>query len=185
MRSTTILVLPGLAAALDIGLYFNDTCNNKGTGYVYCSNFDPGQCCSSSALTFRSVGLHGIPPVWNVEGGLYTSLNCQGAFARERSEGRTDICMKAQGTNWAKSGGYVFVNSSKKDMKDNAFTVIAGADKDKKKCNRPDTVVLSDGTEFDIAQLDEVAYAEMEILSLAAADITTAELSDKFVALKK
>ncbi|KXJ85245.1 hypothetical protein Micbo1qcDRAFT_112171, partial [Microdochium bolleyi] len=139
-------------SAIDTALFFNDSCSTWSVGWVYCSNTDPGECCSSDALTFRSVGFLQIPTVWNIEGDLYTSLSCQGPFSRAHSEGRTRICMKADGSNWAKSGGYVFV----------ASRTSSSSNKEKGgECRRPDTLVLADAAELDIAGLNADAYAEM------------------------
>jgi hypothetical protein len=141
--SQILLALASTAAAIDVYLFPGDNCQgNSGV----CRGLNPNTCCPGSVGNdLGSVGFYGIPTNWHLETRGHSGGQCNNVQERGYVSGVTWICL----TRFSYSGaGYSFTG---KKRGEGEFSQSA----------KMDSFLLEDGTEINIADLDESSIAEL------------------------
>ncbi|KAJ1323680.1 hypothetical protein MN608_10925 [Microdochium nivale] len=153
---TILLALVAAATAIDIRFYSSGNC---GGSYTTCPSATASRCCRAPAQRF-SVEFVGIPKAMRMRGTSFVGNNCQHAYQGADSAGRTSICLVGGSPH---SGASYKLLSKKRGT--NAVVSEEGVadDQGDEECARPDSLVLEDGTTFDLAELSETAYETMYV----------------------
>lgn len=143
----TFVSLVATASAVD--LYYHGTTNcDTGVAWVRCSNINPDTCCAYNAGIeyLGSIAIRGIVQGWNIQLRGYTGGgNCAGLSTITGNGGASHICKRGVYTGQ----GYNFVGKKRAEPAGNS------------ECQRPDTLGLPDGTEFDLAGLEDEDFRNM------------------------
>lgn len=144
-----------VASVSAIDLYFHTNNDCGGSNGLVCSNMNPNTCCGTSSTTqFQSVALRGIPSGWNLQLRGYTNGNCNQLQTISGNNGNNWICNRSNGFRYS-GVGWNFIG--KKRAEDSAAAAIESeAD-----CQRPDILVLADGTEYDISGLSDDDFTSL------------------------
>lgn len=142
-----ILGLFATASALDIHLFLGRGCTDNIT-HVICEDASPGRCCSGSPVQiFPSIGFFGIVESW--------SLQCRG-FAD--TCGRLMESQTASGVNFKcleggpfASTSYIFNGKKRADGSDESCTEY----------QKPNTLVLGDGSKYNITDMEDAPLTEL------------------------
>ncbi|KAH7376611.1 hypothetical protein B0T11DRAFT_294087 [Plectosphaerella cucumerina] len=148
------LTLLGSVSAVDIWLNFQTT-NCRGSGSVLCPGLEPNTCCSVPGRTgnpYTSVTVMHIPSVWNLDCRGHAGNYCGPIRELQTSNGRNTVCL---GRGPFGGGGYGFWNGRV------AATAESAAEGN---CTRPSIVSLGDGTQYDVADLNDDDFNEMILL---------------------
>ncbi|KAF5013634.1 hypothetical protein FDECE_361 [Fusarium decemcellulare] len=148
--SGAFLNLVAVASAIDLYAHSNGDCTgNAGV----CSNMNPNVCCGGPGGG-ASVAARGIPIGWLVELRAYNGGDCNNlASVRGSGGGQTFLCI---GGGFFTGIGYNFYGR-KRDEPGN-----------KSGCHRPDTLVLSDGSKYDLSGLEDPEFEALYPLGLDA-----------------
>ncbi|KAH7309217.1 hypothetical protein B0I35DRAFT_515522 [Stachybotrys elegans] len=150
--SAAFLSLASMASAIDLWSYSNRDCGgNAGV----CRSINPNICCSTggSSGLGSSASAHGIPIGWLIELRAFTGGDCTNLAATAGSGGgQTSICIR---------GGFFTGMSYNFYGRKRGETVESD-------CQRPDTLVLTDGSEYDISGLDDETFSVLYPLGLNA-----------------
>jgi hypothetical protein len=140
-------------SAVDLYYHGHNACSTRDP-WVRCSNFNPDTCCRyDNGPTYQgSIAVRGIVQGWHIQLRAYTGGACQNLESITGNGNAQHIC---------KSGlysgqGYNFVG--KKRAEPDAGTAATGSSSE---CQRPDTLGLPDGTEFNLVGLDDEDYNTM------------------------
>lgn len=104
-------------------------------------------CYGTGTTIFPSDGFFGIPMNWVLQVRGYNNGNCNGLRELRRVANINFACPT---NGWFSSGGYGFTNKKRRD--------VDGADVS---CTKPDLSELSDGVQYNIADLDDDSYDRM------------------------
>ncbi|KAK4198514.1 hypothetical protein QBC40DRAFT_256027 [Triangularia verruculosa] len=174
--TTALLALVASASAIDLYLHGNNDC---GGSELRCNNRNPNTCCGTNASTpYRSVAVRGIPSGWSLQGRGYDQGNCNRLQTISGNNGNLWICNRSN--NFFYTGvGYNFV-SRKRNGVDVPVGVVA---KDvKEECQRPDALVLEDGTEYDLTSLNEENFDSLVTIGFNAS--SSADIPEHFQSLQ-
>lgn len=174
---TILFHAPTLTSAIDIKLYSEDDCTGT---FLRCGNAEPDECCTVSpgVAAFSSAGFHSIPREWTIRGFIHWAADCEGTRTGHQYKDTTDFCIRSgtpvdggsgPASGMAGSGSYVFAplttagQQQRKDMVRGERSMAGGAEggERERKCRRAEGLVLGDGTEYDVSQLDDEAFNEM------------------------
>ena len=155
LRLPVFFSLLGSTAAVDIWLSWF-----SGGTSVHCVGMNPDKCCGisgSSDSPFWGVSFQAIPPEWNLWVRGHAGPLCGAIVESATSRGRQNVDM---GQGPFGGGGYSFVpwtkrSESEGDLEFNCTEVV-----------RPSVMTLPDGVQYNIAELDDAAFAEMVRVSL-------------------
>ncbi|KAM7200865.1 hypothetical protein V8F20_005107 [Naviculisporaceae sp. PSN 640] len=161
-------VLFGLVAsvsAIDAYYHVGENCDGPS---VVCSNLNPGVCCTDGRTRADSIGYRGIPTNWVIAAKSYGGSACDSSpAAREVSQNTNFLCLRTRFGNTVGATRYDFgANSKRRDdfsVSDNAC-LPGGGDAETEACTssqKPDQLVLEDGTKFDIAGLEDNVVDQM------------------------
>ncbi|KXJ87898.1 hypothetical protein Micbo1qcDRAFT_178546 [Microdochium bolleyi] len=172
---TIVLALVAAATAIDVRFYSSGNC---GGSYTTCSGAKPGECCRGPAQRF-SVEFAAIPKDWKIRGTSYNGHSpCRFPNQGADSAGRSSICLVSRAEN--NSARYEFISKKRGDdgslAQDGIPAAVEGAAE--QKCIRPDTLVLEDGTAFDLTNLNEAAFDTMCVSVYVSASGSAATVSD-------
>ena len=149
------LALLGLAAsasAID-GYFFG--ASSCGGNSVVCSNMNPNSCCNApSGWNANTVGYYGIPTNWRIQGTGYSSDNCIGPASVGSSGGSSFFCLGPVG-RYLRSTDYTFVGKKRAAVADSCATDAPAVGQGCQDPRNPDTLILADGAQFDIADLKD------------------------------
>ncbi|KAI9148464.1 hypothetical protein HJFPF1_12296 [Paramyrothecium foliicola] len=139
-----------VAVASAIDLYAHGSTDCSGNAGV-CTNMPPNTCCVGSG---GSVAARGIPIGWHVELRAYTGGGCRHLGPVIGSGGAVNwLC--ARGGFWTGSG-YNFYGRKRDDS----------VEVDDSECIRPDTLLLADGSEYDLSVLNAEEFDILLVLPL-------------------
>lgn len=147
--SQVFLSLVASVSAIDIWLNWSAT-DCHGQNSIKCADINPDTCCTVNGVTgspFGSLHFKEIPAHWNIDCRGHQGTNCGRVIERVNSNGRTDVCL---GHGSLGGGGYGFAN------KRGITTDI--------KCRdivKPNVVAFADGTQYNLAELDDASFDEM------------------------
>lgn len=134
-------------SAVDLYYHSRHGCDTT-MPWIRCSNFNPDTCCALGADQDRytqSIAVRGIVEGWHVEQRGYTYPGaCRGPASITGNGNNRHIC--TEGRFYGQ--GYNFVGKKRAAEP----TEVDGGSSE---CSRPDTLGLPDGTEFDLASLDD------------------------------
>jgi hypothetical protein len=143
-----LLTLAATASAIDIYLHVGGNCDGNA---AVCRNVNPNVCCGGSSTDiFPTVGFRGIPTDWNLECRGHSGGNCNGLREVQRAHNTNFMCLR---NGWFSGGGYGFTSKKRAE----ACTTAGGCTTSQK----PDTLILEDGGEYKIADLEGAALAQM------------------------
>jgi hypothetical protein len=135
----TLLTLVAVASAIDL---YGHSDTNCGGNYGVCSNMEPNRCCGASG---GSVAARGIPIGWRVEVRSYTGGACTNlAQIIGNGASQSFVCVRG---GFFTGVGYNFYGRKRDD----------GA-VDQSECAKPDTLVLTDGTQYDLTGLADEEF---------------------------
>ncbi|ETS80607.1 hypothetical protein PFICI_08136 [Pestalotiopsis fici W106-1] len=138
-----LLGLAATAAAIDVYLFPGKGC--KGNSGV-CRGLNPGVCCpGGNGNDLGSVGFYGIPTAWRIDAKGHNGGQCANTIAQSFVSGTTWVCI--DGSRYS-GGSYVFWGKKRGE----------GESSDGAKL---DAFLLEDGTELNIADLDENSISEL------------------------
>jgi hypothetical protein len=160
------LLLP-VVAAIDAYLFMTPDCN-FGTGagggfgsYLRCNNLRPNTCCGIDIADspFQSVSILGIQDGFGAVLSGYNGGNCTTRLARvdNRGNGGSKLCIPDFGPQYKYTGCDYRSGFSKKDSSNG-----------KAECQRPDVLVLLDGSEYDLGRLSYDSLKELIDISVQA-----------------
>ncbi|KAL1865341.1 hypothetical protein Daus18300_007231 [Diaporthe australafricana] len=145
MQFLTILFgLAGTAAAIDARLYYGRGCSGSG---VQCGGLNPDTCCPAGGNDYGSVEFRFIPLDWTIEARGHSGGDCANLQERGYPTRVDSICMNIGPFSGA---GYGFRNRKRVDS--------ASGD-----CAKLDSVFTEDGANYNIADLDDDAVAQLVI----------------------
>ncbi|KAG8162009.1 hypothetical protein KVR01_007774 [Diaporthe batatas] len=150
--SIAISSLVAAVSAVDLYFHSNNDCGGSG---VICRDANPNWCCSG---TGRSVAVRGIPSGWALQCRGYSGAGCSTLMTISGNNGNPWICNRSNGFQYT-GVGYNFVGR-KRDESDPEY--------DDSNCQRADVLVLADGTEYDLAGLEEDVYQQFVEIGLNA-----------------
>lgn len=140
MKYLTVLIsLATAASAVDLYLHTNNDC---GGSSLRCNGFNPNDCCGieSNDSPYQSIAVRGIPDGWALQGRGYDAGGCSRLQTVSGNNGNPWICNRSNGFRYT-GAGYNFFSQKRAEPKS--------------ECQRPETLILSDGTEYDMAGLDD------------------------------
>lgn len=147
-----LLSLATSASAID-GYFFNS--NSCGGSSVVCSNMNPNSCCNApSGWNANTVGYYGIPGDWRIQGNGYSSGGCVGLASVASSGGSSNICLGPVG-RYLRSSDYYFVSKKRAAAPNSCATDGSAVGQGCQDPRTPDTLILADGAQFDIADLKD------------------------------
>ncbi|KAF4986225.1 hypothetical protein FDECE_16060 [Fusarium decemcellulare] len=157
--------LVATASAVDLYLHQN---NNCGDSSLRCNGIDPDRCCgtSSNSSPYQSVAVRGIQGGWNVQCRGYDGGLCNRLQTVSGNNGNDWICNRSNGFRYT-GVGYNFVGKKR-----------AASETE---CQRPDALVLADGTEYDLTSLNDDDFDSLVKIGLKATG--TADIPSKFESL--
>lgn len=131
-----VLSLVGMASAVDVVLYpsSNSTCSGSA---LVCAGIRPNVCCALS-VSFESVALRNVPSNWALQARAYRD-RCTGAGTALR----TTVCSSVAGLGLTSVALTAAATTANKRAARSA------------ECARPDTLVLADGTAYDLTGLSD------------------------------
>ncbi|KAG8357750.1 hypothetical protein FVEN_g4415 [Fusarium venenatum] len=145
-----------VAAAIDAFLYTTPDCKGpSGIGggfgsYLRCLNLRANTCCgiNTTDSPFQSIGIQDIRDGFAVNVTGYGGGNCTERVAGQFGGVHSRICIpdfgvRYTGCNW--NSGFSKRESSKGKLG----------------CQRPDVLVLPDGTEYELSRLSDDSFQEM------------------------
>ncbi|KAF9871328.1 hypothetical protein CkaCkLH20_11249 [Colletotrichum karsti] len=149
-------VLTGLIAAvsaIDIQKHFGQNC---GGNYRVCTGLNPNICCVGA--TAESILFRYIPANWRIECRGYVDGDCKTRRATIFSAGSTAVCMRSGGFLFT-GAGYGFVNRKRAPQADetcdpNELELVDGQTQKCESSQEPDTLVLVDGSEYNLVGLE-------------------------------
>ncbi|KAL8386364.1 hypothetical protein RB599_007980 [Gaeumannomyces hyphopodioides] len=173
--STILLSLAATASAIDIRAHGDASCRG---GFRSCTNINPSVCCSfsgSASSGLLSISIAAIPTDWRITGEAYTGGGCTHTGGQWNSNGTPDICMPFSSRGDRTGGRYWFRNRKRADDRS-----CPAEQPGVGKCEaavKPDTLVLADGTKYNISGLADDKVEEMSKIadSGAGADAMPAE----------
>jgi hypothetical protein len=150
------LILPLAAVASAIDVRFSTAMHCGGGARLVCHNINPQQCCRIQ-VDANSVSFIAIATNWHLLTRAYrekqgTFCNSEDIMNSFTSNGATTVC---HGTGGIFPGNYRGANYGFIDKRRATDT------SDKKACVKPDLLVLADGQEYEIADLDDDVTAHM------------------------
>jgi hypothetical protein len=144
-----------VVAAIDGYLYITPDCTITGPGggfgsYLRCNNLRPNTCCGIDTVgsSFQSVAIRGIQDGYGVQLIGYDGGNCTTRRAGKRNQGSSLICIPFLGLQYT---GCDY----------NYGPLKRATPEGKSGCQRPNALVLSDGTEYDLSGLGEGDFKDM------------------------
>ncbi|RGP78986.1 transcription factor [Fusarium longipes] len=147
-----------VVTAIDGHLYITPDCTMTAPGggfgsYLRCNNLQPNTCCGIDIVDspFQSVAVRGIRDGFAVQLVGYDGGNCTTRRAVKRNQGSSLICIPFLGLQYT---GCNYSNGPFGPFKRATPEGKAG-------CQRPDALVLSDGTEYALSGLGEEDFKEM------------------------
>lgn len=147
----------GLAAtsvsAIDLRFFSNNNCGGK--TWLACNNWNPGPCCYTSNQEYSvGGGFFAIPTSWSIVCQLWTTTGCSSGPLRATglNNGRDTVCYTApvDGQRGFAEGLSYYFNGKKREVT-----------QDPTKCQRANILHLDDGSEYDLADLDDAAYNDL------------------------
>ena len=138
-------------SAIDIWFWTDRGC--KGNG-VRCSAINPGVCCTGPEGYDFGVSFLGIPLTWHIKCASYINYDCRDLMSATDVRG---VSWQCHDTSIYDSAQYTFVNNKRAEDADLEF----GQPCEPGTSHRADTVVLGDGTMFDIGALADDQWKEM------------------------
>ncbi|KAL8377854.1 hypothetical protein RB595_008506 [Gaeumannomyces hyphopodioides] len=145
-----VLSLLGMASAVDVAMYQTSSCS---AASLVCRGLNPDVCCTSG-IAFASVALLDVPPSWQLVGRAYRGP-CTGTGFALRSS-----CNNVAGQDFTS----VRITTAGISEKRAAGPAARSA-----KCARPDTLVLGDGTAYDLTGLGDGDFEHLTAAALSAA----------------
>ncbi|OHE95782.1 hypothetical protein CORC01_08923 [Colletotrichum orchidophilum] len=176
-------LLVGFAAAvsvsaIDIQKHFGQNC---GGNFRVCRGLNPNICCVGA--TAESILFRYIPSNWRIECRGYDGGDCRNRRATILSAGATSICMRSGGFLFT-GAGYGFVNRKRAPQEAGETCTVDGelVEGQPQKCEssqEPDTLVLVDGSEFNLVGLeaDKLDRLHRLILLTAASSPSSFEIA--------
>ncbi|KPM41883.1 hypothetical protein AK830_g4665 [Neonectria ditissima] len=148
----TLAHLVATASAVDLYLHTN---NNCGDSSLRCNNMNPNTCCGTDASNspYQSIAVRGVNSGWNLQGRGYDNGRCNRLQTISGNNGNDWICNRSNGFRYT-GAGYNFVGRKRAEPKS--------------KCQRPNALVLADGTEYDLTDLSDDDYDGIVELGLKA-----------------
>ncbi|ETS88079.1 hypothetical protein PFICI_01907 [Pestalotiopsis fici W106-1] len=145
----TLLSLAATASAIDLYLHTN---NNCGDDSLRCNGLNPDTCCGfvTSSSPYQSIAVRGIPSGWNLQGRGYDGNNCNRLQTVSGNNGNDWICNRSNGFRYT-GAGYNFVGRKRAE----------GAGGAASNCQRPNALVLANGTEYDLTTLEDPEFEEL------------------------
>jgi hypothetical protein len=117
---------------------------------MVCSGINPNTCCRRREGGMGSVALRGIPIGWLVELRAYSGGSCNNLDqVVGNGGGASFVCSRGGSFTGA---GYNFYGKKRDEA------AAAAAAVDQSECQRPDTLVLPDGSRHDVTGLNEDEY---------------------------
>ncbi|KAI9155503.1 hypothetical protein HJFPF1_08087 [Paramyrothecium foliicola] len=152
LLSQVFLSLVAGVSAIDVWLQWEGDCSGSA---LFFRGIAPNTCywgeSVNEANPFGAIHFLHIPGEWDLELRGHAGPRCGPIEEIQRSGGRNSVCLKARDYQGA---GYGFLRkrseSTEKDCVDGG---------------RPSGVALSDGTQYDLTQLDDAAFKEMPSFS--------------------
>ncbi|KAK0674516.1 hypothetical protein QBC41DRAFT_341963 [Cercophora samala] len=147
----TLLTLAATASAVDLYLHVDNDCGSSG---FRCTSIGPNSCCGtiSNNSPYQSVSVRDIQQLWNIQCLGYDGGMCNrrrtisdytgGDFICNRSNGFRYTGVEYRSLGWERATG-----SSASALKE-----------EEEECQRPDALVLGDGSEFDLAGLSDEEF---------------------------
>ncbi|KAK3996593.1 hypothetical protein QBC44DRAFT_304100 [Cladorrhinum sp. PSN332] len=150
-----ITSLRSSSSAIDLYLHTNNDCG--GDNALRCSNINPNVCCGVNAngSPYQSIAARGIPTFWNVQARGYDAGQYSRLQTISGNNGDNWICNRSNGFRYT-GAGYNFVGRKRVDP-------AIGAE-----CQRPNALVLADGTEYDLASLSDGDFGSFVALGINA-----------------
>ncbi|KAL8420487.1 hypothetical protein RB594_003322 [Gaeumannomyces avenae] len=145
VTSTMLALGAGLASAVDVRLYYSNDCSGN---YLVCSNLGANVCCTGT-----SVSLY-----WVVNRSLDARGFAGGNCGELRSARRTSSSFCMPGTGVVYTGGRWVVPASLRVRDQDVCAAGVG------KCDavqKPDTLVLADGSKFKVVDLDNAKIEQL------------------------
>ncbi|KAI0190310.1 hypothetical protein F4808DRAFT_465723 [Astrocystis sublimbata] len=146
---SAIILLSG-ASALDIRFWTGPNCG--GTAMI-CGGFNPDACCGQGFTQSGSVGFYGIPPSWDITCTTFQGDGCQFQKDSTRIRGQNFACQSSGSYSGAK---YTFNNNK---------IAARGAQGACKRTQKPDTLMLEDGTRYNLQELHDDQIHKMLLLA--------------------
>jgi hypothetical protein len=142
-----LVSLVATASAIDLYLERNNDCG--GGSALRCNGINPDTCCGTDASNspYQSIAVRGIPAGWNLQGRGYVGGRCNRLSTVSGNNGGDWICNRSNGFRYT-GAGWNFVGGR---LGRRAEPVIGG----RSECQRPDALVLADGTEYDLTSLND------------------------------
>lgn len=143
-----LVSLVATASAVDLYLERNNDCG--GGNALRCNGINPNTCCGTnqSDSPYQSIAVRGIPEGWNLQGRGYAGGNCARLMTVSGNNGNRWICNRSNGFRYS-GAGYNFVNLASRVKRDEPEVVK------KSECQRPNALVLADGSEYDLTSLTD------------------------------
>ncbi|KAK4655979.1 hypothetical protein QC762_307225 [Podospora pseudocomata] len=142
----TLLTLAASASAIDLYLHTDNNCG--GSNALRCNGINPNTCCGTNAngSPYQSVAVRGIQQGWNIQCRGYDNGQCNRLQTISGNNGGNFICNRSNGFRYS-GVGYNFIG--RKRAIDSPL---------KPECQRPNALVLEDGSEFDLTGLSEEEF---------------------------
>lgn len=145
---STLLSLFATASAID--LYMHGTSDCSGGSIVF-TNKNPDICFGDWNAASRTIALRAIPRGWNVELRGYSGGFCNTLRTVKGNNGGNWICDGDNGVRFS-GVGYNFVGKKRAEPEPEPSV---GSE-----CERPDALLLADGTKYDLSSLSSLEAAE-------------------------
>lgn len=144
VASTMLALGAGVASAVDVRLYYSNNCSGN---YLVCTNLGANSCCTGTSVSLywvlnRSVDARG-----------YAGGNCGELRSTRRTS--TSFCMP--GTGVVYTGSRWVVPSTLRVRADDVCAAAGKCDSSQK----PDTLVLADGSKFKVSDLDDAKLEQL------------------------
>ncbi|KAI3556187.1 hypothetical protein CABS03_00806 [Colletotrichum abscissum] len=192
----TTLAAAVSVSAIDIQKHFGQNC---GGNFRVCRAIDPNRCCVGA--TAESVLFRYIPSNWRIETRGYDGGDCRNRRATILSAGATSVCMRSGGFLFT-GAGYGFVNRKRAPQEAGEETCAAAeGEGQEQKCEssqEPDTLVLVDGSEYNLVGLEADKLDRLHRMMLLTASslssftiaadpnvTSAADIPDEFTPLRK
>lgn len=140
--------LVATASAVDLYLHTNNDC---GDGSLRCNGWNPNTCCGVDAnpSPYQSIAVRGIPSGWALQGRGYDGGRCNNLKTVSGNDGNDWICNRNNGFRYT-GAGWNFASRKRAEP-------VAGPIK----CQRPNAMVLADGTEYDLTTPNDDDFKSM------------------------
>ncbi|KAK4220775.1 hypothetical protein QBC38DRAFT_378342 [Podospora fimiseda] len=151
--------LVATASAIDLYLHTDNNCG--GSNALRCNGINPNTCCGVGAngSPYQSVAARGIPTIWNVQLRGYRGGNCNILETISGNGGGTFICNRSNNFRYT-GAGYNFVGRKRA-----ADTAVG------EECQRPNALVLADGSEYDLTDLSDEEFKTLTEAGLNATSV--------------